>query len=131
MIKPPTREQQVSEFHKAMGIGKGDTLKQRIDRRIKLMREELDEVEEALACVLLLENKTAWSNLLKELCDLQYVLSGTVDELGLKHKFTPAFNRVHQNNMEKLGPDGKPTFNEYGKLMKPEGYVKVNLEDMV
>ena len=42
------------------------------------------------------------TNTLKELCDLQYVLAGTILELGLEEHFDPAFYQVHRSNMSKL-----------------------------
>lgn len=40
---------------------------------------------------------------------------------------TEELNVVHQNNMTKLGPDGKPIVVN-GKICKPEGYIKVSLD---
>ena len=67
--------------------------------------------------------------MLKELCDLQYVLSGTVVALGWDKIFDPAFNRVHENNMSKF--NGGKEVRKDGKTLKPEGYEKVNLQDLV
>ena len=126
-----TREDKVSEFNEAAGQAKGwDYLA--LELRLKLLREEFYELELEVADAIYLqkhhkrepgeEHKAA---ILKEMCDLQYVLSGLAVSLDLP--LEEAFNRVHANNMTKLGGPVR----EDGKIMKPEGYKKVNLEDMV
>jgi predicted HAD superfamily Cof-like phosphohydrolase len=57
--------------------------------------------------------------------DQLYILCGTILKHGLQDMIVPAFNLVHANNMAKLGPDGKPIFREDGKIIKPEGFEKV------
>lgn len=69
------------------------------------------------------------ADLLKELCDLQYVLSGFVVAFNLK--FDEAFRRVHESNMSKLGDDGKPIYREDGKILKGPNYKKPDLTDLV
>ena len=110
--------------------------------RLCLIREEAEEVEDAV-CLLadkvfnaeLLgidmteEIKAAKAALLKELCDLQYVLSGFAVTFGLP--FDEAFKRVHESNMSKLGPDGKPIYREDGKVLKGPNYKKPDLSDLV
>ena len=113
-----------------------------LSMRLCLIREEAEEVEDAV-CLLadkvfnaeLLgidmteEIKAAKAALLKELCDLQYVLSGFVVTFGLP--FDEAFKRVHESNMSKLGPDGKPIYREDGKVLKGPTYKKPDLSDLV
>lgn len=113
-----------------------------LSMRLGLIREEVEEVEDAV-CLLadkvfnaeLLgidmteEIKAAKAALLKELCDLQYVLSGFVVTFGLP--FDEAFKRVHESNMSKLGPDGKPIYREDGKVLKGPNYKKPDLSDLV
>ena len=113
-----------------------------LSMRLCLIREEAEEVEDAV-CLLadkvfnaeLLgidmteEIKAAKAALLKELCDLQYVLSGFVVTFGLP--FDEAFKRVHESNMSKLGPDGKPIYREDGKVLKGPNYKKPDLSDLV
>ena len=67
--------------------------------------------------------------MLKELCDLQYVLSGAAVALGLDIQV--AFNRVHDSNMSKLDDNGKPVYREDGKIIKGPNYRPPNLEDLV
>lgn len=113
-----------------------------LSMRLCLIREEAEEVEDAV-CLLadkvfnaeLLgidmteEIKAAKAALLKELCDLQYVLSGFAVTFGLP--FDEAFKRVHESNMSKLGPDGKPVYREDGKVLKGPNYKKPDLSDLV
>ncbi len=67
--------------------------------------------------------------LLKELCDVQYVLDGFFATFGLPK--LPAFNRVHDSNMSKLDTNGKPVKRADGKILKGDNYKEVNLEDLV
>lgn len=62
--------------------------------RIDLMQEELDEIKKAI------QDKD-YPELLDGLCDLQYVLLGTVLEFGLQDMFNIAFKEVHKSNMSK------------------------------
>jgi predicted HAD superfamily Cof-like phosphohydrolase len=48
----------------------------------------------------------------------------------MQDMIVPAFKLVHENNMRKLGPDGKPIFREDGKIIKPEGFEKVELKTL-
>jgi len=136
----PTREDIVKEFHEAFNLPTGGidltTFHTLVELRVKLMREELNEVEDAL---------TKWeeavyhedseimdirkAELLKELCDLNYVLSGTAVVFGLD--LEEAFCRVHDSNMSKLGPDGKPIYRDDGKVLKSSNYKPPYLEDLV
>lgn len=70
--------------------------------------------------------KEGYERLLKELCDLQYVLSGTINALGLQHVFEAAFNRVHDSNMTK-----EKVLNNMGKVVKGKNYKAPDLEDLV
>lgn len=68
-------------------------------------------------------------NLLKESCDLIYVIAQYAAFLDLD--IDEAYRRVHENNMSKVGPDGKVKRREDGKILKPEGYKTVDLSDLV
>lgn len=113
-----------------------------LSMRLCLIREEAEEVEDAvyrladkvfnaelLGIDMTEEIKAAKAALLKELCDLQYVLSGFAVTFGLP--FDEAFKRVHESNMSKLGPDGKPIYREDGKVLKGPNYKKPDLSDLV
>ncbi len=66
----------------------------RCDLRVKLLKEEVDELKEAIADNDLVEIADA-------LCDIQYVLSGAVLEFGLADKFKTLFDEVQRSNMSK------------------------------
>lgn len=81
--------------------------------RIKLIREEVAELEEAL-----LEKRDP-AEILKEACDVDYVLHGTLVALtNMPDPADVAFPEVHRSNMSKLGEDGKPVYREDGKILK-------------
>lgn len=81
--------------------------------RMKLIREEVDELEEAL-------NTSNWIEAIDALCDLLYVTYGAATSLGVD--IEPFFEEVHRSNMSKLGLDGKPVKREDGKVIKGENY---------
>ena len=98
--------------------------KNEIELRIKLLREEVDELEKALY-------NGDKVNVLQELTDIQYVLCGTYLTCGMQDLYYTAFDRVHESNMSKLWPDGTPHYNEYGKVINPPGYKSVDLSDLI
>lgn len=67
---------------------------ERCNLRINLMQEELDEIKEAIDNNDLVEVADG-------LCDLMYVLCGTIHEFGLGDKFNELFNEVQRSNMSK------------------------------
>lgn len=81
--------------------------------RLKLIREEVDELESAL-------EKKDWIEVIDALCDLLYVTYGAASSLGVD--IEPFFEEVHRSNMSKLGLDGKPVKREDGKVIKGENY---------
>lgn len=131
-----SREDVVREFHRAFNHPidhKGsDKL---IKLRNELIKEEYGELQIELASAMVdlqTEGKISVrtkARLLKELADLQYVVSGLAVALGLPLQV--AFTRVHKSNMSKLGKDGKPVLREDGKILKGPDYVPVDLEDLV
>lgn len=88
----------VAEFHKLMKqpILNSPQLpsKDRQELRVSLIQEELDEFAEALKSGDIVEALDA-------LCDMQYVLSGSILELGMQDIFDEAFDEVHRSNMSK------------------------------
>ena len=121
--------QQLKEFNLAFGGYRQDSPAMDIPAEIKalrdkLMREELAEVEAAIANSDLL-------NLAKELSDLLYVLLGTVEAFGLSEKFPALFSEVHRSNMSKLDDNGKAIVREDGKFLKSKNYTKPNLETIL
>ena len=86
--------------------------------RISLINEELEEFKEAIK-----------NNDLKEaidaLTDILYVTYGAGHAFGVN--LDECFNEVQRSNMSKLGEDGKPMYNEAGKVMKGPSYFKPDL----
>lgn len=91
--------------------------------RAQLLVEELGEVLGAMA-------NEDLENLLKELCDMQYVVDGGFLDHGLDRLKEEAFDRVHISNMSKLDDDGRPQFTEGGRVKKGDNYVKADLSDL-
>ncbi len=90
--------------------------------RVSLIQEELDELKEAMAKNDLLEVADA-------LTDLLYVTYGAGHAFGID--LDKCFNEVQNSNMSKLGEDGKPIYNEFGKVMKGPNYFKPDLSKFV
>lgn len=115
---------QVKEFHKTFDVPvlKNPEIpsKERCELRISLIQEELDELKEAIENGNIVEVADA-------LCDLQYVLSGTVLEFGLGKKFKKLFDEVQRSNMSKACESQKEamsTLSHYKKKDKTEGHYK-------
>jgi predicted HAD superfamily Cof-like phosphohydrolase len=136
------------------------TFKGSLDPRlwIRLIKEEADELEEAL-------NSKHREEVLKELADLMYVSVGlrvligddlptelmqkeeieevtnlfervctlleSMEEMFEEDAIDEACRRVHKSNMSKLGDDGKPIFREDGKVLKGPNYKKPDLSDLI
>ena len=90
--------------------------------RYDLIREELDELKVALDQKNLKEVADA-------LTDILYVTYGAGHAFGID--LDKCFNEVQQSNMSKLGEDGKPIYNEHGKVMKGPNYFQPNLQKFV
>ena len=86
--------------------------------RIDLIKEELDELTEAMQDKNLLEVADA-------LTDILYVTYGAGHAFGID--LDKCFEEVQSSNMSKLGDDGKPIYNEAGKVMKGPSYFKPDL----
>lgn len=88
----------VAEFHRTFHLPVEEKplipAEDRCRLRVNLLREELRELEEAIAANDLVEVADA-------LADIQYVLSGAVLEFGLGEKFKSLFDEVHRSNMSK------------------------------
>lgn len=122
---------QVDDFHKAYGMARGDvTVSNNMEEmtqedadgiklRFRLMQEEFME---------LMKSEDP-ENMMKELCDVIYVVLGTFVAFGWD--FDEAFNRVHESNMSKLGEDGKPIVREDGKILKGPHYAPPFLGDLL
>lgn len=126
----------VDVFHHKFHVGEEDkSHHDMVNRRIKLIKEEAKEVTKALDYLILAdgigEYQRAMVDVLKELCDLQYVLDGTLIELQITHLFEEAFLRVHESNMSKLDKDGQPIKNKIGKILKGPNYKEADLDDLM
>ena len=86
--------------------------------RIDLIKEELAELTEAMQDENLLEVADA-------LTDILYVTYGAGHAFGID--LDKCFEEVQNSNMSKLGEDGKPIYNEAGKVMKGPNYFKPDL----
>ena len=90
--------------------------------RIDLIREELNELKEAMKNNDLLEVADA-------LTDILYVTYGAGHAFGID--LDKCFNEVQNSNMSKLDENGKPIYNDAGKVMKGPNYFKPNLSKFV
>ncbi len=86
--------------------------------RISLIQEELEELSKAIKENDLLEVADA-------LTDILYVTYGAGHAFGIN--LDKCFEEVQKSNMSKLSKDGKPIFNEHGKVMKGPDYFKPDL----
>ena len=86
--------------------------------RISLINEELDELKKAIKDKDIKEVADA-------LTDILYVTYGAGHAFGID--LDKCFDEVQDSNMSKLGEDGKPIYNENGKVMKGPNYFKPNL----
>jgi predicted HAD superfamily Cof-like phosphohydrolase len=87
--------------------------------RFNLIKEELEELKEAMSNNNLLEVADA-------LTDILYVTYGAGHAFGIN--LDECFDEVQKSNMSKLDLDGKPIFNDDGKVMKGPNYFKPNLK---
>jgi len=69
--------------------------------------------------------------ILDALVDIAYVLFGTINAHGMQKEFVEGFRIVHENNMTKVQEDGKVLKDASGKVLKPEGYKKVDLRNLL
>ena len=98
---------------------KSDLSTEKINKlRVSLINEELEEFKEAIK-----------NNDLKEaadaLTDILYVTYGAGHAFGIN--LDKCFDEVQKSNMSKLGNNGKPIYNEQGKVMKGPKYFKPDL----
>ena len=90
--------------------------------RIDLIKEELDELQEAMKKNDLLEVADA-------LTDILYVTYGAGHAFGIN--LDKCFDEVQNSNMSKLSENGEPIYNESGKVMKGPNYFKPDLTKFV
>ena len=90
--------------------------------RINLIKEELDELNDAMKKKDLVEVADA-------LTDILYVTYGAGHAFGIN--LDKCFDEVQNSNMSKLDKEGKPIYNELGKVMKGPKYFKPNLSKFI
>ena len=90
--------------------------------RFDLIQEELNELQQAMKTKDLKEVADA-------LTDILYVTYGAGCAYGID--LDKCFKEVQRANMSKLGKDGKPIFNDRGKVMKGPNYIAPNLKQFV
>ena len=69
--------------------------------------------------------------ILDALIDQAYVLFGTINAHGMQKEFVEGFRIVHENNMTKVQENGKVLKDASGKVLKPQGYKKVDLSNLI
>ena len=90
--------------------------------RVDLIKEELDELIEAM-------NKKDLVEVADALTDILYVTYGTGHAFGIN--LDDCFEEVQNSNMSKLDKDGKPIYNDKGKVMKGPNYFKPDLNKFI
>ena len=92
------------------------------DLRVELIREELEELKDAL-------KEKDEVEVADALTDLLYVVYGAGHAFGIP--LDKCFEEVHASNMSKLDKEGKPIYREDGKILKGPGYFKPMLEEIL
>ena len=90
--------------------------------RLSLIQEELDELTKAI-------NENNILEVADALTDILYVTYGAGHAFGVD--LDKCFDEVQRSNMSKLGEDGKPIYNESGKVMKGPNYFKPDLSKFI
>ena len=93
-----------------------------VELRKKLIDEEFNELKTAIDDNNLIEVADA-------LTDILVVTYGAGVAFGIN--LDRCFDEVHRSNMSKLSDEGKPIYNEYGKVMKGPNYSPPNLKDLL
>jgi len=93
-----------------------------IKLRIDLIKEELSELVDAINDANIIEVADA-------LTDILYVTYGAGHSFGID--LDKCFEEVQKSNMSKLGIDGKPIYNDSGKVMKGPNYFQPNLKQFI
>ena len=93
-----------------------------IQLRYSLIKEELNELKEAM-------DKNNLKEVADALTDILYVTYGAGHAFGIN--LDACFTEVQSSNMSKLGKDGKPIYNEHGKVLKGPKYFKPDLSKFV
>ena len=90
--------------------------------RVSLIKEELDELIDAM-------NKKDLVEVADALTDILYVTYGAGHAFGIN--LDDCFEEVQNSNMSKLDNDGRPIYNDKGKVMKGPNYFKPDLSKFI
>ena len=90
--------------------------------RLDLIKEELDELKDAI-------DKKDLVEIADALTDILYVTYGAGHAFGIN--LDMCFNEVQNSNMSKLDINGKPIYNEFVKVLKGPNYFKPNLRKIL
>ena len=116
----------VEEFMTAFGqdVEKGASMPDRKTAmlRLKLILEEYEELETAV-------EEQHLVGIADALTDILYVTYGAGHAFGIN--LDECFEEVHESNMSKLGPDGKPIYRDDGKVMKGPDYREPDLRKII
>lgn len=123
---PKSREQKSSHFLQAAGKTPFDGVTLDTSMLTSFL-EEVQEFSEAYYDYLLENTEETRENLCKEWADVQVTLSNMAWYLNIPAE--ACLNRVVENNNTKI-IDGQVLFREDGKVLKPEGYVKVSMKGL-
>ena len=93
-----------------------------VELRKKLIDEEFNELKDAI-------NENDLIEVADALTDILYVAYGAGHAFGIN--LDKCFDEVQKSNMSKLGDDGKPIYNENGKVMKGPKYFKPDLSKFI
>ena len=90
--------------------------------RVSLIEEELDELKEAI-------KQNDVKEVADALTDILVVTYGAGAAFGIN--LDKCFEEVHRSNMSKLSEEGKPIYNEFGKVMKGPNYSPPDLKKII
>ena len=90
--------------------------------RLSLIKEELEELSDAM-------NKKNLLEVADALTDILYVTYGAGHAFGIN--LDKCFDEVQNSNMSKLDTNGKPIYNEFGKVMKGPNYSPPDLKKII
>ena len=132
-MRNKTKQEMVEEFHETFGRPVRESFfqyRQEKDKReywlrIKLIKEELQELEDALSDEDQVETLDA-------VVDILYLVYGAALQFGFSEELIDAaFKEVHTSNMSKLDEEGKPIYREDGKILKGPNYFKPNIKKLI
>ena len=109
-------------FGQEVKVSPSLTTNQISELRVSLINEELEELKAAI-------NKKDLLEVADALTDILYVTYGAGHAFGIN--LDKCFEEVQNSNMSKLDLDGKPIYNDAGKVMKGPNYFKPDLSKFV